>query len=385
MLLAPYRFSLAPPPNDQELTPHKYWRLYITEADSANSIGIRQIEFRATPGGPTQSTGGTASASTEYDSYRQAQFAFDDDAGSTIYFWSSTAGLPQWIAYEHAAPVVVREVMIKARNDGDTYGTGPENFIVQSSDNGTVWNDEWTVTGATGWTNGEVRTFERPAVATGLLAGLAHWYELDEASGTRMDSVRGAHLSIAGTVVGAPSPVGTGATIGGGAYMFHTGSIVADLSNTDLTIAGVFNGSSAATGLVAFGNGDINGRQVWVLTENGNFVVTMSTGGNSNTVVLTVPGKGDNGAHRFIMWRDRAADVIGVQIDGEAPVTVPFDGDLTLFAPGTRQLMMGQLGSNIYTGGAQLDGVGVWTRALSADERTQLYNDGAWRTFAQLG
>lgn len=144
-------------------TSTRYWRIHITATDTnqtATSLG--ELQFRATVGGASLCTGGTASSSSDFDTSHAAAKAFD---GTSSTIWSSVVGgVPAWLEYAMATASVVNQVVIAARDDTtSTFGQTPKDFTVQSStDGGTTWNDEWSVTGQTGWTIGEIRTFNRP-------------------------------------------------------------------------------------------------------------------------------------------------------------------------------------------------------------------------------
>jgi hypothetical protein len=148
--------------NDAGVGQRTRWRIYITDVDGGAAVSINEIEFRATSGGADLCSGGTASASSEFDVDRSVGYAFDNITGVTSNFWGSADGMPQWVRYDLANAAIVNEVTIHARNDGNTFGQSPKNFEIQSSTNGTAWDTEWTVTGSTGWAAGETRTFTRP-------------------------------------------------------------------------------------------------------------------------------------------------------------------------------------------------------------------------------
>jgi len=141
---------------------HRYWRINITATDTgATATSLAELEFRATVGGATLCTGGTASASSTFDASHTAIEGFDGNGNTT---WSSvSSGLPAWLRYVLPSASSVNQVAIRARNEGgSTFGQTPKDFSIQSSDDGTTWTTEWSVTGQTGWTINEVRTFNRP-------------------------------------------------------------------------------------------------------------------------------------------------------------------------------------------------------------------------------
>lgn len=71
---------------------HPYWRVWISRSeDGSNSPAVGEMQFRATPGGADQATGGTPSASSVWTtgSTLPASNAFDDDPDT---LWSSING-----------------------------------------------------------------------------------------------------------------------------------------------------------------------------------------------------------------------------------------------------------------------------------------------------
>lgn len=138
------------------------WRIYVTDADGGAAVSINEAELRATPGGADQCNGGTVSASSTYDIARDPTYAFDNNTGAGVNFWGSLSAAPQWLRYDTPSPIDVNQVMIQARNDGNTFGQSPKDFEIQSSADGSAWDTEWSVTGSTGWADGEIRLFTRP-------------------------------------------------------------------------------------------------------------------------------------------------------------------------------------------------------------------------------
>lgn len=130
------------------------FRLYFFTSNSGN-ISAQNIQFRATMGGPTLCTGGTASASSTYPGFSAANcFA---NTGQ----WASDGGAEQWIEYELPAPSEVVEVAYQCRTDGyndQTPNTGQLQYF-----DGTYWRPYsgdivWGPTGS--WTVGETKLYE---------------------------------------------------------------------------------------------------------------------------------------------------------------------------------------------------------------------------------
>ena len=139
---------------------HAHWRVRITDTPRGNYAALSEIEFRATPGGVSQATGGTASTNGSYSGAWGAENAFDG-LSSTSY--ASNEGLPKWIAYQFPLPVQVAEVAI--RGVPASYGAmneSPRGFDIQWSDDGSDWITALSVSGLGTWAYSEVRTFSVP-------------------------------------------------------------------------------------------------------------------------------------------------------------------------------------------------------------------------------
>lgn len=139
--------------------PRRRWRINVSAVDGGAGVSLAEMQFRATVGGASLCVGGAPSASSIFSGGQPASNAFDGNP-STI--WASASGPPQWLRYDFATGSDVNQVMIQAREDGGTYGQTPASFDVESSADGSTWDLEWSVTGSTGWSASEIRTFSRP-------------------------------------------------------------------------------------------------------------------------------------------------------------------------------------------------------------------------------
>lgn len=139
-----------------------YWRLYVSAVEGGTGVSIAELEFRETPGVAETATGGTPSASSQYNASTGPEKAFNGAEGDYTNIWSSASTPPQWIAYQYPAPHVCRQVAIRARMDGGTFGQTPSAFNVEYSDDGVTWHTAWSVSGSTGWIGNEWRTFTQP-------------------------------------------------------------------------------------------------------------------------------------------------------------------------------------------------------------------------------
>lgn len=140
------------------LAPHKYWRVYVTAAAGGYGSMV-ELEFLDGLGVRCDLTGGAPIQSSELSGH-EAYRAFDGVVSGDSTWAANNPSPPMWLGYQHATAVVVDSVRITARSAYREQS--PNDFIVQSSDDGVSWTDEWSVTGSTGWAANEQRTFNRP-------------------------------------------------------------------------------------------------------------------------------------------------------------------------------------------------------------------------------
>lgn len=152
----------------------RWWRIKVTANGGDAYCRIGEIAMRAVPRGANLCVGGTVLFTTQFSGSgdNSASASFDGNAGTA---WAGQMSLTPAIGYQFAAAQDVIEIALTARNDGFGPNGAPQAFTVQSSPDGVVWNDEWSVAGETGWTAGATRTYTRPlvdgvfTVTTGLL------------------------------------------------------------------------------------------------------------------------------------------------------------------------------------------------------------------------
>lgn len=139
---------------------HRYWRAYITAGNGATATSAAEFGLRDTVGGSSIATGGTPSASTEFNSSFDAAKAFDGNP-STLWSAASNSGFPAWLAYDFGTAVDIVEVSYTCRNDA-VANQAWRNFSIQYSDDNSTWTTSWSVTNQTGWSLGETRVFTKP-------------------------------------------------------------------------------------------------------------------------------------------------------------------------------------------------------------------------------
>lgn len=138
--------------------PDVLYRLLVTANNGDTYLGICEIELYESIGGaPVPSTGVWATASAD-DNTNLARYAFNGNPANN---WRVTfAGGPQWVQQYFPSSLVVPQYGVKNWNTSTGAATrAPKDWKLQRSTDGVTWNDLHTVTGQTGWAQGELRKF----------------------------------------------------------------------------------------------------------------------------------------------------------------------------------------------------------------------------------
>jgi hypothetical protein len=99
----------------------------------------------------------TASASSTYDSARQAYMPFNGTEDCKEYdCWHPVSGFPQWLQIELPEKVIIRQFTIKNRT---TNSDGIKDFVFQASNDGEEWIDLGSYQFASTAASGIVATF----------------------------------------------------------------------------------------------------------------------------------------------------------------------------------------------------------------------------------
>jgi hypothetical protein len=146
---------------------HRYWRLYITAAQSSAETDLAEFYLCTTVGGASVATGGTASADTTFSGTYVPANAFDGN--NTTSWASASTAMPHWLQYDFGAgnaKDIVQWGIQSIFTSGYSQYT-PKDFSLQYSDDGTTWTALDTIVGAVGWTGTESRMFTVPVPGTG--------------------------------------------------------------------------------------------------------------------------------------------------------------------------------------------------------------------------
>ena len=129
------------------------WRINISAGNNASYVEITRLQMMSVIGGTTITTGGTASASSEYPGQPAAD-AFDTN---DITWWSSASGANGigWLEYQFASPVSIVQYKVKT-NSGATYA--PKSWTFEYY-NGSSWSVVNTQSNEVGWVGLQERTY----------------------------------------------------------------------------------------------------------------------------------------------------------------------------------------------------------------------------------
>jgi hypothetical protein len=208
--------------------------------------------------------------------------------------------------------------------------------------------------------------------SSSLLTGLVSYWKLDETSGTRFDSASTNNLADNG---------GVGSTIGkiGNAAEFDTTNY---LSTNTVLSSGPFSVScwiyadtvtQPAGGIVNRYDNGVPAERTWTTYVANDDIVfgVLPTSLTVSNVVSAATW------HLFIFWYDDVAQEIGIQFDTTiqtTPQTTGYPVTNVDFTVGSRAN-----GGTAFDG--RIDEVGIWSRVLTASERTQLHNGGSGITY----
>jgi hypothetical protein len=220
-----------------------------------------------------------------------------------------------------------------------------------------------------------------------LLQDMVAFWELEEASGNRIDAHGANDLAPTNTPGNATGIVGSAVALASASSQYLSIADNAALSMGDIdfsicawvrfdTLPGT---ASIATKWTTGGNQ----REYMLIFQSSRFrFFTSSNGTSSTSVVANTFGAPSTGTWYFVVvWHDATANTINIQINnGTADSAAHSTGVVDLAST----FYLGQAGF----GGALMDGridqTGVWKRVLTAGEKTWLYNAGSGRSYSAI-
>ena len=225
--------------------------------------------------------------------------------------------------------------------------------------------------------------------ASGLLTSLISYWTLDEASGTRVDSVTSSanDLTDNNTVTQNPGKISNAAQFTAANLEFLSRADNASLSTGDIdfTLAGWVYLDSLGAFRVAVGKREnATNREYWFEVNNSDqmrFIVS-SNGALQDGVVTASSVTLSTGTWYFVVaWHDSVANTVNIQVNNGTAHSAAFS--LGVFDGGSRFAIGVGESSNYWNG--RIDEVGFWKRVLTAAERTNLYNAGTGVTYPFTG
>ena len=138
---------------------HAYWR--TTFARSSGNEQCAEVDYRATPGGADQATGGTVTGSSQFNGTLSIAAGMDNNAASK-WVRASAGTYPHFLSYAFTGAVSVAQLMLQASPDSGGAGEMPPDGTIFFSDDGTNWYPAFSFRNQTTWSTGEVRGLTDP-------------------------------------------------------------------------------------------------------------------------------------------------------------------------------------------------------------------------------
>lgn len=203
-----------------------------------------------------------------------------------------------------------------------------------------------------------------------LKTGLVHYWNMNETSGDRLDSIGDITLA-------AVSGDGIGYRAGklGNAAEFPSTNDTARLSSSDYTIE-IAPGAVTVSMWVMWDAISEDGEPFFYKQDEIRFAVTTNSGlgfchwgSNANDNALTIPV--GSWAHATL-WHGAGTGVGASCINDGAPASSNADP----WTSNATNLLLGGTGATYITIDGGVDEVAIWNRVLTSDERTRVYNGG---------
>lgn len=237
---------------------------------------------------------------------------------------------------------------------------------------------------------GVANTITQEYVPPYLLTSLVSWWELGEASGTRVDSVTatGNDLTDNNTVLSATGKVGDGADHEQANSEYLSRASGASLQTGDIDISGCawVNIESVSAGFnpAIFKKGANTSREYMlrILAATPAFEFLVSSDGTTATTLTH--GTTLSLATWYFVWfkHDSAADLIYLGVNDGAAVSVAHVGGMIAAGGDFKTAWNDWTDTGIFDG--VIDQMGFWKRMITDAEIAALYNGGAGVAFADL-
>lgn len=224
------------------------------------------------------------------------------------------------------------------------------------------------------------------APRSSLLMSLVAYWKLDEASGTRADSLGVSNLTDNNTVTQNPGKVSNAAqfTAANSESLSIADNTALSTGDIDFTVAAwVYLDTLAVTQILAAKSSNIgaaaNNEYALYYASTARFIFRVSTGAVDTLLTANTFGAPALSTwYLVIAWHDSVNNVIGISVNAGTP-------DTSAYASGVVDSTNAfRLGADTQAGrylNGRLDEVAVWKRVLTSNERARLYNAGAGVTY----
>jgi hypothetical protein len=220
----------------------------------------------------------------------------------------------------------------------------------------------------------------------GLWTDLVAYWKLDEPSGVRDDYVGSSHLTDNNTVTQATGKVGNAGqfTRANSEWLSRADNAALSMGDIGFTICGWMYFDSVTAGqqriLVSKHRTplDSDDDYAYTIEVNGSgyfsFAVGNGAGGFSGWNQATAFGQATTGQWYFVVcWHDPTANTVNLQINNGTVFSWSYSGG-SYDDVGAFQIGRHDNANSLMNG--RIDGVGIWKRVLTSDERSELYNGG---------
>jgi len=227
-----------------------------------------------------------------------------------------------------------------------------------------------------------------PDTSGTLDTGLAAYWNLEEASGTRFDPVGDNDLTDNNTVTQAVGIVGNAGqfTRANTEFLSHVDNLDLSTGDIDFTIAGWAYLDSTSNQLTLISKGNWAGiaqaeyKIEFIVSSSKLQLVVSSDGGGGGTAGVIASSTQTTGTWYFVVaWHDSINNTINIQIDNGTVSSIAHSAGVF---DGTESFQIGSRnGAGSIPWDGRIDEVGFWKKVLTAQERTDLYNGGSGNTF----
>lgn len=218
--------------------------------------------------------------------------------------------------------------------------------------------------------------------ASSLLTSLVAFWKLEEASGTRNDSVGSNHLTDNNTVTQQTGKVGNCAqfTATNNEYLSLADNTDLSTGDIDYTFAGwvYFDALGTYRMLITKDNFGTSQREyvLWYNSDSSRLSWNVFDGASTQIGVVLANNLGAPSTatwYFIVAWHDAASNLVGIQVNNGTADTAATSGAA---GDSTAAFQIGKREADTLPHDGRIDAVGFWKRILTADEKTTLYNSG---------